>query len=644
MRTSEQRSVDRASQQMLDRATEEGIPTAWDRWEEIEPHCAFGRLGICCTLCDMGPCRIDPFGQGAQAGACGATADVIAARNLARKIAGGASAHSDHGRAVCHALLEAASGHSDYTIKDPRKLRAMAARLEIEADGKSDLEVAKEVAEACLAQFGQQEGQLPFLRRAPQKRQERWQEKGLAPRGIDREVVNIMHQTHIGVDADYRNLMAAGLRTALSDGWGGSMIATDLQDILFGSPEPIRAKTNLGVLQPNTVNLIVHGHEPVLSEMIVEAVRDPDLKAKARAAGADDILVAGICCTANEVLMRHGIPPAGSFLQQELAIMTGAVDLMVVDVQCWMPSLPDVSRAFHTKVITTSDRAKAPGAEHIQFEESRALPIAKEIVELAIEAYKHRDPERVNIPPEEMDLIAGFTSEYVYTLLGGRFRPSYRPLNDGIISGRLRGVAGVVGCENARMTEGYGHIEMIKELIKHDVLVLSTGCSALAAAREGLLVPEAAYQHAGRGLQEICEAVGIPPVLHVGSCVDNSRILIACCEVIAEGGLGEDISDLPVAGAAPEWMSEKAISIGWYVVGSGIFTVFGHPQPVMGSQNLYRYLTEELEEIVGARYAFEPDPIKAAHLMIDHINQKRAGLKLRPVMYEARELAEVAAG
>jgi carbon-monoxide dehydrogenase catalytic subunit len=639
MSSAEKRSVDPASQKMLARAESEKVATAWDRLEALQPQCGFGQLGICCTICDMGPCRVDPFGEGPKCGVCGADADTIAARNLLRRIAGGAAAHSDHGRTAAMTLLEAAEGESDYTIKDPKKLREVAGYLDIEADGKETLALAKEVAETALAQFGNQTGELKFPLRAPEARVKRWREIGVMPRGIDREIVTAMHQTHMGVDADYRSFMRQGMRTAIADGWGGSMIATDIQDVLFGSPEPIRARTNLGVLKEDRVNLLVHGHEPVLSEMIAEAARDPELLAKAKEKGAQGIQVAGMCCTANEILMRHGIPSAGSFLQQELAVMTGAVDLMTVDVQCWMPALADLTEHFHTKLITTSDRAKQPGVEHIQFEEARALEIAKQIVELAIEKYGDRDPGRVQIPEEEIDLIAGFTAEYVFRLLGGTFRPSYRPLNNGIIEGRLRGVAGVVGCENPKVCEGYGHTAMIKELIKNDVLVVSTGCSAIAAARENLLQPETAFEMAGKGLQEICEAVGIPPVLHVGSCVDNSRILIACAQMVAEGGLGDDISEMPVAGAAPEWMSEKAITIGWYVVASGIFTVFSDPLPVMGAPNLTKFVTEEVEKLVGARWAFEADPVKAARLMIEHINQKREALKLRPMMYQTEDAA-----
>jgi len=639
MSSAEQRSIDPASQAMLARAAKEKVATAWDRLEAMQPQCGFGQLGLCCTVCEMGPCRVDPFGEGAQVGVCGADADTIAARNLLRKIAVGGSAHSDHGRTTAMTLLQTAEGHGDYTIRDEKRLREVARYLGIDPEGKEVRALAKAVAQAALSQFGNQEGELAFLKRAPEARQKLWTEVGIAPRGIDREIVTALHQTHMGVDAEYINLMRQGMRTALADGWGGSMIATDLQDILFGSPEPLRAKTNLGVLDADKVNIVVHGHEPVLSEMVAEASRDPELIQKAKDAGAEGIQISGLCCTANEILMRHGIPAAGSFLHQELAVMTGAVDVMTVDVQCWMPALKDLTEHFHTKLVTTSDRAKQLGTHHIEFHEEQALETAKEIINLAIENYKCRQADRVEIPGEEVDMIAGFTAEYVYKMLGGRFRPSYRPLNNGIIEGRLRGVVGVVGCENPKVCQGYAHTEVIRELIKNDVLVVVSGCSATAAARERLLQPETAVEMAGRGLQEICEAVGIPPVLHVGSCVDNSRILIACSNIVLEGGLGNDISDLPVAGAAPEWMSEKAISIGWYCVASGISVWFGDPMPVMGAPNLTRFVTQDVEKMVGAHWAFEPDPIKCAQQMIEHLNAKREALKLKPMMYEAVDQA-----
>ncbi len=634
-----ERMRDVASQQALGAAEAAEMLTALDRWELQQPQCRFGKQGICCRLCSMGPCRAITTSKGEKIGVCGATADTIVARNLLRMIAGGAAAHSDHGRDVAHTFMLMAEGKAkDYGIKDEVKLRQVAAEYGVETEGKSSGEIALGLAERALAEFGQQGGELKLMARAPESRQEVWRKAGVMPRGIDREIVECMHRTHIGVDADYRNILRHGIRTALSDGWGGSMIGTDLQDVMLGSPVPIRAKVNLGVLSEDKVNIVVHGHEPILSEMIVEASREPELLKLAEEKGAKGIQLSGICCTANEILMRQGIPSAGHFLQQELALATGAVEAMVVDVQCLMPGLGEAAKCFHSELITTSPKGRIPGARHIEFDEERALEVAREIVSAAIEKFPERKKESVNIPEHTMDLVAGFTAEYVFRMLGGRFRPSYRPLNNGIIEGRLRGVAGVVGCCNPNVQPvDYGHVEMVKELIRNDVLVVQTGCSAIACAKEGLLAPEAAREYAGRGLQEICEAVGIPPVLHVGSCVDNSRILVACCEMVNEGGLGEDISELPVAGAAPEWMSEKAVSIGMYVVASGIFTVFGAPLPVEGSQAVYDYLTKEMEEEVGARWAFEKDPIAAARMMIEHMNEKRAALKLRPMMYEEKE-------
>ena len=621
------RSSDKATQEMLEHANEAGLETAWDRFEQQEPQCGFGKLGICCRNCAMGPCRIDPFGEGAERGVCGATADTIAARNLVRMIAGGAAAHSDHGRDVAHTFKMAVESDScDYMVKDELKLKEVAARYGIETKGRQIKEIAGELSNVVMTEFGQQEGTLiSAAAYAPPARQKVWKKLGVTPRSIDREIVEIMHRTHIGVGSDYKNLMKQGLRAALSDGWGGSLIATELSDILFGGPQPIRFGANLGVLDEKQVNIVVHGHEPTLSDIVVAVSQEPELIKMAKDKGAEGINIVGMCCTATEILMRHGIPVAGNFLQQELAVMTGVVEVMLVDVQCIMPALGSLSGCFHTKLITTSPKCKIAGAEHIEFEEDRAVEIARKIIKIGIENFVNRKG-KAKIPKVIERGIAGFTTENIFYNLGGRFRASYRPLNDAIISGRLKGAAGVVGCNNPKQVHDYGHITMIKELIKNDVLVVSTGCSAIAAGKAGLMRPEAAAKYCGKGLAEICETVGIPPVLYVGSCVDNSRILTILANVVAEGGLGEDISELPVAGAAPEWMSEKAVSIGMYFVASGVFTVIAEPLPVLGAPNLTRYLTDEMEKDIGGKWAFERDPVKAAQMMIEHIEKKRDAL------------------
>ena len=626
------KSIDPATIEMIEKAAQDGALVVFERAETTKA-CPIGAEGSCCSICAMGPCRVPlprgktetPEQKRKRVGVCGATPETIAARNFLRKIAAGTAAHSDHGRRVTEIFLAVAKGEAPgFEIKDEQKLLQLALDLGVEIGDRSNEEIAIDIGEIALKEFGKQEGELLFLKRAPLKRQELWRNLGVAPRGIDREVVEAMHRTNMGVDQDYKNLLLQGVRTALADGWGGSMIATELQDVLFGTPAPILSQINLGVLKEDEVNIIIHGHEPHLAEMLAVVTQDPEIIEYAKSKGAKGINLAGMCCTANEILMRHGVPIAGNFLQQELAIVTGAVEAMVVDVQCIMQGLASVAQCYHTKIITTDARAKIEGTTHMEFEEHDAANSAKAILRAAIDNFPNRS-KNVRIPNYRTDMIAGFSHETINYLLGGLFRASYRPLNDNIINGRIRGVAGVVGCNNPRVAHDDIHVSMVKELIKNDVLVLQTGCSAMACAKAGLLVPEAA-KYAGEGLAEVCETVGIPPVLHMGACIDNSRILIAATAMVKDGGLGDDLSDLPVAGAAPEWMSEKAIAIGQYFVGSGVFTVFGATWPTLGNEEVTKFLFQGMEEMYGGMWAFEPDPIKGAQLMIAHIDKKRKAL------------------
>ena len=625
------RSADPAAEAVLEKTTAGEIETAYTRHDSQGKRCPFGETGLCCRICEMGPCRISKKNP---RGVCGADGATIAARHLIRQVAAGAAAHSDHGHDIAKTLLMTARGEAQgYVIKSEEHLLSLAKEWGIEVDGRSVEQIAEELALEALSQFGQQEGEIRYpALRAPAATVENWRKHGLIPVGVEHDIVETLHRTHEGVDADYVNLIMQGLRTAMGDGWAGAMLATDLGDVLFGRPEPVRSQVNLGVLKEDEVNIVVHGHEPTLSEMIVAASRDPDLFKLAEEKGARGILVGGICCTANEILMRQGAPVVGNFLHQELAISTGAVDLMLVDVQCIMPAVVEHARRFHTKVVTTSKKARIPGAEHVQFEEERALDIAKAIVRKAIENYPSRGA--VDIPQHKTDLVAGFTVANTFTHLGGTYRATFRPLNNAIIDGRLRGVAAVIGCNTVKKMQDDSHLKMVRELIANDVLVVMTGCAATACAKAGLLQPEAAAEWAGEGLKEICDAVGIPPVLHLGSCVDNSRILVALCELIREGGLGDKLSDLPVAGAAPEAMCEKAIAIAFYCICSGAFVNYAPAMRVSGSPELTKFLTEDIEGIVGGKLSFEEDPVEAARLMIRHIDEKRKGLKLKPMMYE----------
>ena len=615
------RAVDPASIEAIAKAERDRVGLSFTRMDAQGKSCAFGTSGVCCRICHMGPCRITARSR---FGVCGADADTIVARNFLREVAGGAAAHSDHGRHLVLLLKKVAEGKGGgYTLKDARALERAARSYGIEPDGRSESELGRELADALLGEFTAQEETLSTLKLAPKKRQGLWDRHGASPSGVDRMIVESMHRTHMGVDHDYRNVLMHAFRTALSDGWGGSRVASIVSDILFGTPSPVRSTANLGVLGENTVNVVVHGHEPALSEMLVAAAADPGLLRLAAEAGAEGITLAGICCTANEILMRHGIPVAGNFLQQELAIVTGSVEMMIIDVQCCMPSLPEVASVYHTEIVSTSDIARTVGARHASFSTENAYENASALLRRAIENFKRRDPEKVSIPRYEKPLVAGFSVDAVKYMLGGSFRASFRPLNDAIIQGRIKGVAGVVGCNNPRTKLDWYTNRLTEELIKNDVLVLKTGCAAIASAKAGMLTPETALEKAGAGLREVCEAVGMPPVLHMGSCVDNSRLLEAATEVVLEGGLGDDLSDVPVVGVAPEWMSEKAVSIGCYFVASGIDVILGYPFHISGSENVSRFLGEEAREHFGASFHVHSDPIEAAEAVLALINGRR---------------------
>ncbi|TAL25754.1 MAG: anaerobic carbon-monoxide dehydrogenase catalytic subunit [Nitrospirae bacterium] len=623
------KTANKEAAQILEWAESRNMETCFTRADKLKP-CPIGETGACCKVCHMGPCRF--VGKNAEEeakGVCGASLPVVAARNLVRMIAAGTACHGDHGRDMAFTLLAVAEGEAkDFQIKDVKKLYKVAADLNIEFEGRPVNDVAKDVALKLIEDFGRQRGVVNFIKRAPQKTQERWKKWGIVPRGIDREIAECMDRTTMGMDADADSLLTHGLRTALSNGWGGSMMSTDITDILFGTPMPVRAEASLGIFKEDEVNLVIHGHEPSLAEMIVDVVSEPELVAYAKTKGANGINLGGMCCTANEVMMRHGIPTAGGFTNQELGIMTGLIDAMVVDVQCIMPAITELSKKFHTKVITTSEKVKIPGAEHVPFDEHRAKDVARGIVRIAIDNFPNRKKEGSHIS-ETYPVIAGFSQEYIEYMQGGKWRASFRPLNDAIMAGRVRGAVGLAGCDNPRFPSTGVHKFLALELIKNDVLVLSTGCSSASCGTAGFLTPEMALENAGPGLREVCEAIGIPPILHLGSCVDNTRILTIATAMAAEGGLSDEIGGMPAVGIAPEWITEKAIAIGCYFAASGVPVIFGGESPVGASEEVTRIMTEVWFERFKGALHFEPDPEKILQMALDYIDKAREALKLK---------------
>ncbi|EET61676.1 carbon-monoxide dehydrogenase, catalytic subunit [Marvinbryantia formatexigens DSM 14469] len=617
--------MEAATEKLLETGKKVGADGWQYRVKNQTPHCKFGETGICCKICSMGPCRITPK---APKGICGCDAHGIVARNYLKFTAGGSATHSDHGREICNTLYHA-KPEGPYKVKDPEKLIRIAKEWGVETEGKDIYDLAHEVAILGLSEYGKVFGHQNFLKRAPQHTQEIWEREEIAPRAIDREVSCSLHMTHMGCSSKPEALIRQSLRSGLSDGWGGSMAGTEFSDVLFGTPKPVDTEANLGVMNKDNVNIVVHGHDPSLSEMICEYADDPEMIAYAKSKGAKGITVSGVCCTSNEVAMRRGIPMAGNFLQQENVVLTGACEAIVVDVQCIFPALGPLSKCFHTKFVTTSPIAQMPDSEFIRFHADTAAENAKAIVKMAIDNFENRNPDLVYIPDMKQKATVGYSVEAIVKTLDGVTNSQVdetgttKPLIECITSGVIRGAVAMVGCNNPKIRPDYAHIELMKKLIANDIIVVASGCSAQAAAKAGLMDKEA-KNLCGAGLKRVCELADIPPVLHMGSCVDISRMMILVSELAKDSGL--NISQLPVVGCAPEWMSEKAVSIGNYVVATGIDTFLGVDPYVSGSDQVSKLLTEGLRDWVEAAYTVEKDIEKLVDLMIERIEEKRTAI------------------
>ena len=612
-----------------DRLLETGAKVGADSWQlrvkRQTPHCKFGEEGTCCRICTMGPCRITPK---APRGICGCDVHGIVGRNYLRFTAGGASAHSDHGREICH-TLHCTAPDGNYKVKDPEKLLRIAKEWGVETEGKDIYDLAHEMAELALLEYGKPFGTQNFIKRAPKHTQEIWAREGIEPRAIDREVTTALHMTHMGCSSEPNALIRQALRTGLADGWGGSMAGTEFSDVMFGTPKPIETEANLGVMNPDNVNIVVHGHDPSLSEMICEYADSKEMIDYAKSVGAKGITISGVCCTSNEVAMRRGIPMAGNFLQQENVVLTGCCEAIVVDVQCIFPALGPLSKCFHTKFITTSKIAQMPDSDFIHFEPENAGENAKAILKMAIENFKNRKPELVYVPQMKQKATVGYSFEAIVKTLDTVANShvdefgTTKPLVECVNSGVLRGAVAMVGCNNPKIRPDQAHIELMKKLLANDIIVVASGCSAQAAAKAGLMDKEA-RNLCGAGLKRVCELADIPPVLHMGSCVDISRMMVLAAEIAKDSGW--NISQIPLVGCAPEWMSEKAVSIGNYVVATGIDTFLGVEPYATGSDEVDKLLKGGLTDWVEACFTVEKDIDKLVDLMIERIEEKRTAL------------------
>ncbi|NTW05378.1 MAG: anaerobic carbon-monoxide dehydrogenase catalytic subunit, partial [Peptococcaceae bacterium] len=640
------RSIDPGALEMIDIAKERGMITAFDRAVAQQPQCQFGYKGICCRFCMMGPCRIKSDEGPGSKGICGASHWTIAARSTGLLLLTGAASHSEHASHIAHTLLEYTEGKApDFGIKDHDKLVRVAERIGVATDGRSDIEIAHDVAKAALEEYSRLKGfgESTWVNTtATQGRINKFRTHDIMPSGIYNVISELVTQAHVGMDNDPVNLIFSALRVSLGD-YVGMHIGTDLSDILFGTPKPVVSEANLGVIDAEYVNFVLHGHNPILSEIIVQAAKE--LEDEAKAVGAKGIKLMGICCTGNEVLMRHGVPLVTSFASQEYAIATGAIDAMVVDVQCIMPSVQTAAECFHTKIITTSPISKIPGAYHIDYQTTRALDNAKTAIRIAIESYRNRDPKMVHIPKIVNKVVAGWSLEALYELFA-TVNPDnpVKTLTDAIQSGELKGVAMLAGCNNLKGTQDDNNTRIAREMIKNDVFVIGTGCAMQSCAKLGLLSPDA-MEYAGPGLKSFLARISekanlttpLPPMFHMGSCVDNSRCSDLLMDMADE--MGVDTPKVPWVASAPEAMSGKAVSIGCWCVAMGMAVHVGAMPPLEGSDLIYSIVTQIAGDVYGGYFIFEMDPEIAASKMLSALEYRTWKLGVHKAVAEENATA-----
>ncbi|MHB1357531.1 MAG: anaerobic carbon-monoxide dehydrogenase catalytic subunit [Anaerolineae bacterium] len=615
------------SMSMYQVTRQDNMETIYERFAKQQPQCAFGTLGVCCTLCTDGPCQIT---RKASRGVCGATADLIVTRNLLLKCAQGVAANVYHARNVARTLKAVGEGKADYVIRDEAKLRNLASKVGIDMNLPTN-EVARQLGTFYIDQINSNDyDELTLVHAfAPKKRLEVWQKLGIVPGGPNSEVATGLSKVMTNVNNDVVDLLLHCLRLGIANEYAGLMGITSLQEVLTGTASPNEGPVDIGILDPQAVNVLMHGHQPLLAVKVLELARDPQIQAQARRAGAaNGLKVYGALCEGQQLFNLAAqykdvfFGQIGNWIQQELILATGAVDVMAFDYNCVMPTISEeFAPKYHTKLVSTDKVIRQAGVERLEFEPDKAAEIAASILQYGIEAFGKRGA--VSIPPLKHKAVAGFTTESVVNALGG----SVQPLVDAIVNGQVRGVAAIVGCTTVREFQSGKHITTLaQELIKRDILVLGAGCCSSAMQNAGLMSSDAA-QLAGSGLASVCAALGTPPCLSYGSCTDIGKI-IGTAVAIAEN-LGVDVSDLPVVASAPEYMEQKAVADAFTAVAFGLALHLSPAPPVLGSPLVTRILTQDVEALVGGRVFVELDPVAAADAIEAHIVKKRQALGLK---------------
>ncbi len=613
---------DQAVREMLLRMEQLGFDTTFDRFDQQKPHCTFGLAGVCCKICNMGPCRITPKSP---RGVCGADADLIVARNLLRGVAAGVAQHGIHAREVMLALKYAAEGKLNIPIENKQKVLDTAKAFGIEIEGREFNQVAIDLADTLLEDLSRT---VPAEYKtitacAPEERQKVWKDLDVIPISAYHEVFESYHRTGCATDGDWKNVMQQFLRCGLAfvfSGVVGTGIATDS---LFGVGHRMTSKVNIGALKKGYVNIAVHGHNPLLVSRIVKAGQSEKFIELAKQKGAKGIQFYGICCSGLSAMYRYdGVIPLCNAVGAEMVLGTGALDLWVADVQEVFPSIMDVAECFKTVVVTTSDSARLPRAEHYAFDHHHSNidqvdVLAEKIVNRAIEAFEARREIPVFIPPYEITAEVGFSVEYIQERFGG-----FEPLAKALESGEVYGILNLVGCNNPKVVFERAIVDVTDIMLQNNVLILTNGCASFPLLKLGYCQNEA-RERCGEGLKKFL-GEDLPPVWHMGECIDNTRASGVFGGVA--GTLGEKMMNLPYAMSSPEWGNEKGIGAALAFRMNGISSYHCVEAQVYGSEKVMKFLKEDTQDMIGATMNVNTDPKALAQMMLDDMKKKREAL------------------
>ena len=612
---------DPAVREMILRQNQLGFDTTFDRFDSQQPQCGFGMAGICCKICNMGPCKIT---SKSPKGVCGADADLIVARNLLRSAAAGAAQHGMHGREVILSLKWAAEGKLDLPILGQQKIKDTAKAFGIKTERRSIKKIASELADVLLEDMSRTvPGDYKIIEAlGSEERKKVWKELDILPISAYHEVFEAYHKTGVGTDGDWKSIMQQFLRCGLAFTYSGVVSTSIATDGLFGVGDRVTSKVNIGALKKGYVNIAVHGHLPTLVSEIVRVGQEEKFINLAKEAGAKGIRFYGICCSGLSAMYRYaGVIPLSNAVSAELVLGTGALDLWIADVQDVFPSIMEVAKCFRTTVVTTSESARLPGAERFEYDhhhsnigETREL--AEKIVLRGIESFKDRQGIPVYIPPYEVDAEVGFSPEYVHKHYG-----SMKPLYEAVKEGKILGIVNIVGCNNPKVVYEKCVIDVANALLRNNILILTNGCASFPLMKMGYC-NVSGQEHAGESLKEFLG--DLPPVWHVGECIDNTKSSGIFAGVAGEAG--KPLYEMPFAFSSPEWSNEKGIdaALGFRLMGINSYHCV--EAQIHGSKNVIEFLKEGTKEMLGSVMVVDTNPDSLGEKIVADIIEKRKAL------------------